>query len=122
MSQEIQEPSMTKWTKAWHRVEQEALRSFYSKEAIIFPANKASVKGNDNILAFMQGGLGKVDVRFEPDKLILSKELAFEYGDFKDIERNTDIVIAQGKYSVTWILENNEWKILNHVWSIPSKL
>ena len=70
----------------------------------------------------MKGGLGKVDVIFEAQNLIVSKDLAFEFGIFKDVELSSHKVSAEGKYSVTWILENSIWKVQCHSWSLPVKL
>lgn len=48
----------------------------------------------------MKGGLGKVDVIFEVENLIISENLAFEFGIFKDIESLSKKIIGEGKYSV----------------------
>ena len=88
---------------------------------LIFPPNKPAVQNNANILDFMKGGLGKVDVIFEAESLITNENLAFEYGIFKDVELKTNKILGKGKYSVTWILENEEWKVLCHTWSMPNK-
>lgn len=118
----MQKPTMQIWTDAWHNAEDVSFENIYSKHALIFPPNKPTVQGNENILEFMRGGLGKVDVFFEPEKLYIAENLAFEHGIFKDAEWSSKKVIAEGKYSVTWILENLEWKILCHTWSMPIKL
>ena len=89
--------------------------------ALIFPPNKPTIQGNSTILEFMKGGLGKVDVIFEAEKLIVRENLAFEYGIFKDVELQTQKVLGEGKYSVTWFLENEIWKVQCHTWSMPEK-
>ena len=116
-----QEPTMQKWTDAWHKADPENFKNVYAKDAAIFPPNKPTVKGNENILAFMRGGLGKVDVFFEPESLTVSQNLAFEYGVFKDVTIDTKKVVGKGKYSVTWILENKVWRVLCHTWSMPER-
>ena len=116
-----QQPTMQLWTNAWHEADSEAFKKMYSKDALIFPPNKPSIKGNENILEFMKGGLGKVDVIFDPENLILNENLAFEYGIFKDIKLSNHQVLGKGKYSITWVLENSTWKILCHTWSMPEK-
>ena len=45
--------------------------------------------------------------------------LAFEHGLFKDVERKGQKIVAQGNYSITWVLKDATWKILCHVWSMP---
>lgn len=116
-----QKPTMQVWTNAWHKSDAEAFKNVYATNGLIFPPNKPTVQGNQNILDFMKGGLGKVDVFFEADSLITSENLAFEFGIFKDVELTTQKVIGEGKYSITWILENSVWKIQCHTWSMPVK-
>lgn len=116
-----QKPTMQIWTDAWHNADAEKFKNVYSKNALIFPPNKPTIQGNENILEFMKGGLGKVDVIFEAENLTISENLAFEYGIFKDVELSNQKVIGEGKYSVTWILENSVWKIQCHTWSMPVK-
>lgn len=88
---------------------------------MIFPPNKSTVQGNIAILDFMKGGMGKVDVLFEPDNLIVGEKLAFENGTFKDITTDTNELVGLGNYSITWILDETTWKILCHTWSLPNK-
>lgn len=114
-------PTMLTWTKAWHHADAETFKNIYSKNALIFPPNKPTIQGNENILDFMKGGLGKVDVVFEPENLVVSETLAFEFGVFKDVELSTQKVTGVGKYAVTWSLENTAWKIKCHTWSMPTK-
>ena len=109
------------WTDAWHNANAEAFKNVYSKNALIFPPNKPTIQGHENILDFVKGGLGKVDVIFEAESLFVCKNLAFEFGVFKDIELSSKKVIGEGKYSVTWILENSVWKVHCHTWSMPIK-
>lgn len=117
-----QKPTMQIWTDAWHNADAENFKNVYSKKALIFPPNKPKIQGNENILEFMKGGLGKVDVVFEAENLIVSENLSFEFGVFKDIELNSQKVIGEGKYSVTWVLENSVWKVQCHTWSMPVKV
>jgi hypothetical protein len=114
-------PTMKVWTNAWHYAEAEIFKNVYAKEALIFAPNKPTIQGNENILDFMKGGLGKVDVVFEPENVVVSDSLAFEYGIFKDIELSSQKVIGEGKYAVTWIVEHAVWKIQCHTWSMPMK-
>ena len=112
-------PTMQLWTDAWREANPETFKNVYAKNALIFPPNKPTVQTNTNILGFMTEGLGKVDVIFEPESLIIYEHLAFEYGIFKDADLKTHKILGKGKYSVTWILENEEWKVLCHTWSMP---
>jgi ketosteroid isomerase-like protein len=59
-----QQPTMQVWTTSWHKADATTFKNVYSKNALIFPPNKPTVQGNENILDFMKGGLGKVDVFF----------------------------------------------------------
>lgn len=115
----MENPTMKTWTEKWHKADPEKFKNIYSDNALIFPPNKPVVRGNENILDFMKGGLGKVDVLFEPEKLMISETLAFEYGVFKDVENSGQKILGEGKYSVTWHLEHTQWKILCHTWSMP---
>ncbi len=117
-----QQPTMKTWTDAWHHAHPETFKLVYSKNAIIFPPNKPAVQGNDNILTFMRGGLGKVNVVFQAESLMVSGNLAVEIGKFKDVEWSGGRVIAEGQYTVTWILINSVWKVHCHSWSMPVKL
>ncbi len=116
-----QKPTMKTWTNLWYKADKEAFQKIYAKNALIFPPHKAVVQGNKNILEFMKGGLGKVNVIFEPTILIVNTNIAFESGIFKDTELLSNNVLAKGNYSVSWILENSNWKILCHSWSMPKK-
>lgn len=117
-----QKPTMQVWTNAWHNANAETFKNVYAKDALIFTANKPTIQGNENILEFMKGGLGKVDVFFEAEKLVVNESLAFEFGVFKDVNFSSHKVIGEGKYSVTWILDNDTWKVRCHTWSMPVKL
>ncbi|MEL6975473.1 MAG: nuclear transport factor 2 family protein [Bacteroidota bacterium] len=116
-----QQPSMQVWTEAWHQADSTKLKSIYAEAAYIFPPNKPSVHGNAKILDFMRGGLGKVDVFFEPNQRYIQEELAFEVGVFKDVALGGQKIVGKGKYAVTWIKEIGSWKILCHTWSMPEK-
>lgn len=107
------------WTDAWNKADAEIFKNVYSKNALIFPPNKPTIQGNENILEFMKGGLGKVDVIFEAENIIVSENLAFEFGIFKDVALSSQKVTGEGNYSVTWILENSVWKVQCHSWSMP---
>lgn len=110
---------MQVWTDAWHTADPETFKAVYTINGLIFPPNKPAVQGNSNILAFMENGLGKVQVIFEPSSLILADKLAFEFGVFKDIALDSEKIIGKGSYAVTWILERESWKVLSHSWSMP---
>ncbi len=112
---------MRVWTDAWRNADAEVFKNIYADNALIFPPNKPAIQGNDNILDFMKGGLGKVAVIFQPKEQIINGEMAFEYGDFSDREMNSDQILGKGKYSVTWILVDEVWKILCHTWEMPVK-
>jgi len=112
---------MQGWTTAWHNADKESFKAIYSKNATIFPPKGPSIQGDGEILAFMNGGLGKVDVFFKPETKTVSEHLAFEYGTFKDADVTTGKIIGAGKYAVTWIRDMNSWRILCHTWSIPNK-
>ncbi len=117
----MSKPAMQTWTDAWHNADTETFKNVYSNDALIFPPNKPAIRGNENILDFMKGGLGKVDVIFEAENLFVSQNLAFEFGVFKDVELSSRKVTGKGDYAVTWILENSVWKIQCHTWSMPVK-
>ncbi|MEC3876262.1 YybH family protein [Chryseobacterium salviniae] len=117
----MENPTMQIWTESWRNSEPENFKNVYADNALIFPPNKPVVQGNENILDFMKGGLGKVDVFFEPQELMISETLAFEHGIFKDAELSDGKVLGKGHYSVTWVLENSIWKIQCHTWSMPIK-
>ncbi|MFY7810168.1 MAG: nuclear transport factor 2 family protein [Flavobacterium sp.] len=117
----MEKPTLKIWTDAWHNADAEQLKNIYSKEALIFPPNKPYIQGNESILEFMKGGLGKVDVIFIANEVQISGNLAFEFGVFQDQELETNKITGEGKYAVTWILENLVWKIKCHSWSMPIK-
>ncbi len=114
-------PSMAVWMQAWHNADAKKFKQVYSNDALIFPPNKSPVQGNDNILEFMKNGLGKVDVLFQVEKLIVNENLAFEFGTFKDRDISSKKITGKGIYTVTWVLEKHIWKIQCHTWSIPIK-
>lgn len=117
----MENPTMKIWTESWRKADSENFKNIYANNALIFPPNKPIVQGNTNILDFMKGGLGKVAVIFEPEELMISETLAFEYGIFKDAELSDGKVLGKGQYSVTWARENSIWKIQCHAWSMPLK-
>ncbi|WP_196893769.1 YybH family protein [Aureivirga marina] len=114
-------PTMQRWTKFWHHAEKENFKNLYSQNAVIFPPNKPTIQGNKKILDFMKNGIGKVDVLFEKEFSEINNNLIFEYGIFKDVDIQTKEILGIGKYSIVWVLTDNEWKILSHVWSMPLK-
>lgn len=117
----MENPTMQIWTENWRKADPENFKKIYAENALIFPPNKPVVQGNTNILDFMKGGLGKVAVLFEPESMIISENLAFEYGIFKDVDLYDEKVLGSGTYSVTWIVEDLVWKIHCHSWSMPVK-
>ncbi|MDN4011676.1 NAD(P)-binding domain-containing protein [Chryseobacterium gambrini] len=117
----MENPAMQIWTESWRKADSENFKNIYANNALIFPPNKPVIQGNANILDFMKGGLGKVAVIFEPESMIISENLAFEYGIFKDVNLSDEKVLGSGTYSVTWILEDLVWKIHCHSWSMPVK-
>ncbi|MCU0328629.1 MAG: nuclear transport factor 2 family protein [Chitinophagales bacterium] len=117
----MQKPTMQIWTDAWHNAEPEIFKNVYAQNALIFPPNKPAVIGNENILNFMRGGLGKVDVIFEPEYIKVNDNITFEYGIFKDVSIEDRKVTGEGKYSVTWVLDAVDWKVLCHTWEMPIK-
>ena len=56
------------------------LKMFIVKTHLYFHQIRKPVRGNNSILHFMKGGLGKVDVIFEPEDLRVDNMLAFESG------------------------------------------
>ena len=48
-----QEPNMQTWTDAWRKADPVEFKKVYSSDATIFPPNKPTIQGNDNILRFM---------------------------------------------------------------------
>jgi ketosteroid isomerase-like protein len=117
----MENPTMQIWTESWRNSDSEKFKNIYADDALIFPPDKSVVRGNQNILNFMKGGLGKVDVFFETEELMISETLAFEYGTFKDAELSDGKVLGEGQYSITWVLDNSIWKIMCHTWSMPVK-
>ncbi|MEM7513013.1 MAG: nuclear transport factor 2 family protein [Bacteroidota bacterium] len=112
------QPNMQAWTEAWEKQDEQAFMNLYSENALIIPPKKAAVSGNVNILSFMKGGMGKMEVYFEPDSLQIDQYLGFEKGTFKDVDPTSGELIGAGTYAISWILENKQWKILCHAWSI----
>lgn len=115
------QPTMQAWTDAWHEADAGRLQQLYAAQGYVFPPNKPTVSGNAAIIDFFRGGLGKVNVIFGANELLVGDTVAFEAGVFRDVDRNTEAVIASGSYSVTWVAEDGEWKIKCHTWSMPVK-
>lgn len=114
-------PTMRTWTDVWHKANQESFKNLYSENAVIFPPHKPSLKGQEAIFNLMQGGLGKVDVIFEPENVFVDHTMAFEHGIFRDVELTTEKTLGIGQYCVTWVFEHAVWKILCHTWTMPAK-
>lgn len=72
----MENPTMQIWTESWRNSDSEKFKNIYADDALIFPPDKSVVRGNQNILNFMKGGLGKVDVFFETEELMISETLA----------------------------------------------
>ncbi|WP_298115606.1 nuclear transport factor 2 family protein [Flavobacterium sp.] len=117
----IEKPSMKLWTDAWNEADALKFKNIYATDGVLFPPNKLLIKGNDAILEFMRAGLGKVEVVFEAEKVVRSENLVFEFGIFKDVEKEKNKTTGEGKYSVTWVLDNVTWKIQCHSWTMPIK-
>ncbi len=114
-------PSMKSWTNAWHLSDSVALTDLYATNASVFPPKRPTIVGNLEIINYFKGGLGKVDVHFDPFFLEVAGNLAFELGEFRDVLWGTDELTEKGKYSITWIKSEGKWKILCHVFSIGTE-
>lgn len=112
------EPSMERWTTAWHNSDGPALIDLYAENASVFPPKKPTLFGNEAIVNYFKGGFGKVDVYFKPKFLEVSTRLAYEYGEFRDVKWGTQELTEKGKYAITWISIDSEWKILCHTFSM----
>ncbi|MEO1054086.1 MAG: nuclear transport factor 2 family protein [Bacteroidota bacterium] len=112
------QPTMKAWTNAWHNSDAQALTALYAANASVFPPKKQTLIGNETIVNYFKGGFGKVDIYFEPTLLEVDENMAYEFGEFKDVKWGTKELTEKGKYSITWIKFNEEWKILCHVFSI----
>jgi hypothetical protein len=85
----------------------------------VFPPGRATLQGRARIIAYFQGGLSNVDVRFSPVEVVWRGEMAFETGVFRDLAKGTAQVVAEGNYAITWIHAAGAWQILCHTWSPP---
>lgn len=112
------QPTMQAWTDAWHNSDAQALTDLYAKNASVFPPKKQTLIGNETIVNYFKGGFGKVDVYFEPDFIEVGDKVAYEFGEFRDVKWGTQELTEKGKYSITWIQVDNQWKVLCHVFSI----
>lgn len=117
----MEQPTMQVWTDAWRAADEEAFKGIYAQKALIFPPNKPIVEGNNAILEFMRGGLGKVNVIFQAADVVSAEQLVVERGIFRDLALNNLSVTGEGYYSVVWILEDSMWKVHCHTWSMPVK-
>ncbi len=112
------EPSMEKWTKAWHDSDTKTLVNLYAENASVFPPNKETITGNQKIVEYFKGGFGKVDVYFQLEIQKVTDSVAYEFGEFRDVNWGTQELREKGKYAITWIKEEGQWKILCHTFSI----
>ena len=109
---------MEKWTTAWHNSDSQALLNLYADKASVFPPKKQTLVGNETIVDYFKGGFGKVDVYFNPEFLEVSRELGYEFGEFRDVKWGTQELTEKGKYAITWIKVEGSWKILCHTFSM----
>jgi ketosteroid isomerase-like protein len=108
---------MEPWQAAWHDRNATQLMQCYAPDAVVLHPNKPVIVGRDAIGAFFQGGLDRVALVFRRTKLTQTGDMAFEWGEFQDLDRGTGAVIATGSYVVTWGLSGEDWLILGHAWN-----
>lgn len=111
-------PSMKLWEEAWATANEPLLQSVYAVDGRVCPPNHAILQG-PAILDFFRGGFEAVVVRFTPEELVVADTLAFEFGVSRDFAHGTEKLVETGHYAITWVLENGEWKIKFHTWTIP---
>lgn len=115
---DMNQPTMEKWTEAWHNSDGPTLKDLYAPNASVFPPKRPTLVGNEKILDHFKGGFGKVDVYFHPEFLEIDGHIAYEFGEFRDVKWGTDELTEKGKYAITWIKLDGTWKILCHTFSI----
>ena len=112
-------PSMHAWKQAWRAADAAALQTQYAPDAVLFAPGKPLVQGRAAILDFFQAGLGKVAVEYVPARLTISGDLAWEQGEFQDLEPGTEAVVARGHYGLSWVRQEGQWRIQCHAWTMP---
>jgi ketosteroid isomerase-like protein len=108
---------MERWEAAWQDKDLVRLAERYALDAVVLHPNKPIICGREAIGAFFAGGLDKLTLAFRPAELKQSGEMAFEWGEFHDLDRLTGTVVAAGSYVVVWVRSGDEWLVQSHAWN-----
>ena len=115
----ISPPSMKDWEAAWVQANVDALANCYTDSGVVIPPSQATLQGPMSIVDFFKGGMGQINVRFSPEKQIVSTNMVYEFGLVRDSELETEKIIETCHYTIIWMLESGQWKIEFHTWTIP---
>lgn len=104
------------------------MATMYTADAKLFPANSEIVDGKNSIMNFwhLTIKMGIKKLSFETKTVENHGDIAIEEGIFS-LFAEADKLVDQGKYMVTWKLENGNWKVYRDIWNastpdvIPSR-
>lgn len=98
-----------------------AIRSIYTSDARLFPANSDVVEGSQAIIGFWNAVMNMGIQKFVFETLTAQGfgDIAIEEGKYK-LYVAGDHIADQGKYMVTWKKEDGKWKVQRDMWNIST--
>lgn len=108
---------MDEWAAAWASDDVAGVAACYDAEAILLHPRYSAVQGPTAIAEFLGGGTATMTVEFHARMRHQEDNLAFEWGEFRDLDRSSGELIAKGDYAATFVGRAGTWKLLHHSWN-----
>lgn len=117
ISSEISQINQT-MNDLYEKGELNSLIENYLADAKLLPANVEEISGHEQILKFFEN-VSAMGIK----KLVFETKIAEQYGEIAieegvySLAVDGGMVVDQGKYLVTWQMENGKWKIKRDIWT-----
>lgn len=108
----------TEWMEAVNNGDAHALAMCYTADAKLYPENSDVIEGRDAIEAYWNIALDMGMAKAEPTTKVATAvgNMAVHEGKYKSFTKDGQL-IDEGKYLITRINEEGEWKIDKHMWA-----
>ena len=93
----------------------------YTKDAKIFPNNRAIIEGEDDIITYwtLPEGVSITQHKVTSHEIKVLGDEAYDYGTYQGVTllKNGEEVSWKGKYVIVWKKVNNTWKMYLDIWN-----
>ena len=115
----------TQWLQAVNSKDATSVANMYADDGALLPPNAPMASGHDAILSTWTSLLATpgLTINFAPTKVVVasSGDLAVDIGTYTATTSTADPAASPtaetGKYVVTWVKRNDEWKVLTDMYS-----